>query len=478
MRSRSPQAARLSRRAFLALSGAAPALLAPSIARPAPRSQAGVSIAVEAGRDLGPVPAGLRGFNFWGTRSDAAFFPEYRKIGLGLLRFPPGRTGDENELAAQLMDESGTVARALGAELIVQVRLRNGLPERAAENVRYMNLERQYGAKYWEVGNEPDLYLARAGEPELSPAWYAERFRAYAGAMKAVDPTIKVFGPVVSNEGKLDAWMRPFITACGDIADGLSWHFYPGDSRTPEDELLASTARFAPSVEKIRSWWRDPAVNPGGHRREVPIALSEYAASWQSTSGKNLTTQAAALWTADMLGQMMLSRIDLAAYFALWGLNFHGIWDRRGNIRPVHQTFRLFSQFGDRLLGAESSEPLLASYAARRPDGALSVMVVNKSPDTEYRAALELQGARAIGHAEVWRHAEDQEVEVTPYAGPLDPLDVTFPPYTTTMLVIPVEPTAPELLWGALGATAAATAIVGALWAYRARRERGARKRG
>lgn len=469
-----PRSIRPGRRRFLTALGAAPAALSIRPRRASARQgpSAAASIWVDAGREQWEIPAGLRGFNFWGTRSDEAFFPEYRKIGVSLLRFPPGRTGDENDLSQQLMDESGTVARGLGAQLIVQVRLRNGVPERAADNVRYMNKEKQYGAEYWEVGNEPDLYVARPGEPPLDPAWYAEQFRAYVAAMKAVDPSIKVLGPVVSNEGKLDEWMRPFITACGGIADGLSWHFYPGDSRTPEPELLASTARFDRAVERIRSWWRDPAINPDGHRREVPIVLSEYAASWQSNSSKNLTTQAAAIWTADMLGRLMVNRIALAAYFAMWGINFHGVWDRRGNIRPVYHTFRLFSQFGDRLLAAETDQALLPAYAGRRPDGALSVMVINKSPDTAYAGTIEIRGARAAGRAEVWQHVEGQEVAVAPYAGPLEPLEVTFPPYSTTLLVIPVEPGAPELLRGALGATAVAAGVVGAMWAYRARRGR------
>jgi hypothetical protein len=333
-----------------------------------------------------------------------------------------------------------------------------------------MNREKQYGARYWEVGNEPDIYGRRAGEPEFSPAWYAERFRAYAQAMKAVDPGVKVFGPVLSH--KLEEWMPPFIAACGDVIDGLSWHFYGGDGRQPEVNLLASTARFDRQVEQVRGWWRDPALNPQGHRREVPLLISEYGASYQTESPRNLRTHAATLWTADMLGRLLANRIDLAAYFTLWGMGYHGVWDRLGTVQPVYHVFRLFKEFGDQLLRAESDQPLLPAYASRRGDGALSVMVVNKSPDTAYRAAISLQGARALGRTELWRHTEEQPAAVGIYAGPLDPLDVTFPPYSTSLLVIPVEPDAPALLRGVLGATAAAAAVVGAMLAWRTRRAR------
>ena len=289
--------------------------------------------------------------------------------------------------------------------------------------------------------------------------------------MKAEDPSIKLFGPVLSN--KLDEWMRPFISECGDIADGLSWHFYGGNSKQPEAALLASTANFDQQVAKVRGWWQDPAVNPKGHMRQVPLLISEYGASYDSNSPRNLTSQAASLWTADMLGHLVTQRIDMAAYFALWGLSFHGVWDNRGKIRPVYTTFRLFNQFGDRLLKAESDQPLLPAYAALRPDGALSLMIVNKDPDTAYRAMIDLQGFSATAPVRVWRHDKQTPGTSSDYAGPLAPLDITLPPYSTTMLVIPARSgLSTPLIWAGAGGAA----LLAGLAAWRLRRGRMVRK--
>jgi hypothetical protein len=458
----------LSRRRFLALAAGAPALLAAGAPRAA--AQAGATparIAVQAGQELWRIPPTVRGFNFAGGRSDAPFMPEYRKIGPGLLRFPPGEAGDQQDLAHDVIDEPAKIARALGSDLAIEVRLRGGTPEKAAASVVYANFTRKYGARFWEVGNEPDLYMKRPSEPDFSPSWYVERFRAYAQAMKAVDPSIKVFGPVLSN--KLDQWMRPFITECGDIVDGLSWHFYGGNDRQPEAELLASPARFDQQVEQVRGWWRDPAVNPKGHAREVPLMISEYGSSYMTNSPRNLTSQAAAIWAADMLGHMLTQRIDMAAYFVLWGLNFHGVWDNRGKIRPTYYTFLLFNQFGDRLVRAESDQTLLPAYAALRNDGALSLMVVNKSPDTTYRASIELQGFAAGTPAQLWRHDKETPGAQLAYDGPLAPLDVAFPPYSTTLLVLPPRGALPTaLLW----AGAAGAALIGGMLALRRRQAR------
>lgn len=441
----------------------------------ATRAAAPARVAVDAGRDLWRVPSTMRGFNFWGTRSDDAFMPEYRAIGVRLLRFPPGRTGDENDLQQSLIDDSAKVARAMNGDLVVMVRLRGGTPERAAENVRYTNIVKGYGARFWEVGNEPDIYGRRPGEPEFSPAWYAERFRAFVQAMKAVDPAIKIFGPVLSH--KLDEWMPPFITACGDIVDGLCWHFYGGGAKLPEPELLASPARFDQQVTQVRRWWRDRAINPQGHARDIPLMISEYGASYESNNPRNLTTHAAALWTADMLGHLALNRIELAAYFTLWGIEYHGVWDRIGNVRPVHSTFLLFNQFGDRLVQAASSQSLLAAYAALRDDGVLTLWLVNKNPQERYHVTLDLTGFAPIAGGRMRLHSADAPLAEAPLDTASGPVSIEIPPYTTALVELPgreAPPIAPvALLGGALGLAAAA----GALAVIRRRRRRASVKR-
>src|SRR4051812_10673509 len=176
MTTRHPRA--LSRRQFLALAAAIPALRA-AVQPPRAAAQAGetpAQIAVQAGRELWRIPPGVRGFNFWGTRSDAAFIPEYRKIGLNLLRFPPGQAGDQAPVSQELISDSAKVVQAVGGDMVVEVRLRGGTPEQAAKSVHYANAEKKYGARFWEVGNEPDLYPQRVGEPDISPAWYNQRF--------------------------------------------------------------------------------------------------------------------------------------------------------------------------------------------------------------------------------------------------------------------------------------------------------------
>src|SRR5438105_1015146 len=135
----------LSRRQFLAFAAATPALRAAvrASSAAAQSDETPAQIAVQAGRELWRIPPGLRGFNFWGTRSDAAFMPEYQKIGLNLLRFPPGQAGDQELVSQELITDSSKVIKAVGGDMVVEVRLRGGAPEQAAKSVRYANVEKK-----------------------------------------------------------------------------------------------------------------------------------------------------------------------------------------------------------------------------------------------------------------------------------------------------------------------------------------------
>src|SRR5688500_9861441 len=127
MTNRYPRA--LSRRRFLALAAAAPAVRA--VLQRSAAAQDGATpaqIAVQASHELWRIPSSLRGFNFWGTRSDAAFMPEYRKIGVNLLRFPPGQAGDQQPVSQELISDSAKVMQAVGGDMVVEVRLRGGTP--------------------------------------------------------------------------------------------------------------------------------------------------------------------------------------------------------------------------------------------------------------------------------------------------------------------------------------------------------------
>jgi alpha-L-arabinofuranosidase len=74
--------------------------------------------------------------------------------------------------------------------------------QNAVDMVRYLNIERNYGVKYFELGNEP-YTLGTA----MRPSEYANDLIAFSKAMKAVDPSIKIVAvgsPGLAGTGMLE----------------------------------------------------------------------------------------------------------------------------------------------------------------------------------------------------------------------------------------------------------------------------------
>ena len=92
--------------------------------------------------------------------------PLAQDAGLTMIRFPGGNWGDENDLQPYHIDQFAMLAEQLQSQISLNVRLFNGTPEKAAELVRYANIEKGYGIKYWGIGNEPTLFATARGVPE------------------------------------------------------------------------------------------------------------------------------------------------------------------------------------------------------------------------------------------------------------------------------------------------------------------------
>jgi len=431
----------------------------------------GARIVVRADETLGSVNPLLFGQNYgpWMDTTDA-YITWYQGVGVTLLRFPAGNWGDENDLFPNMMDELARLADLLDAEVSVQVRSwRNGTPDKAAELVRYSNVEKGYGFRYWEVGNEPDLYMRRAnrsGDPVFDVDWYNAQFREFATAMKAVDPDIKIVGPVVT--GGWREWIPSFLAANGDIVDVISWHWYAHGNEMSDAEALATPYQIEEQVETIRAWWRDPEINPKGYERPVPpLFLSEYSVSWASGIRRHLGTQVGALWDAEVVGRLANVRLEMAAHFSLQGstggTRWHGLVGMLEEPRPVYGVYQLYSHWGTEQVAVESSdEGMLPAFASLREDGALAIIVVNKDPAQAREVALTVEGFRSAGQARVWLQDEEHPVAVELPAIAVEKrvqdAPYTFPPYSVTLMILEPAPRSGWPIWVGLGALTVALA--------------------
>ena len=201
-------------------------------------------------------------------------------------------------------------ARATGAEPILQVPLladgagNRPTPQTAAAVVTYANVTKSYGIRYWEIGNEPDLYSDQGDLPAGYTAQsYCTDFAAFADAMRAADPSIRILGPELSYKYVPgNDWLTPFLMGCGTKVDVVSVHRYPfAAAACTVANAMGDAAQFRSTLRQLRSTMT--SVGMGA----TPLAITE--ANFSYEGDPTLQTQPAALgtfyagmWVADVAG--------------------------------------------------------------------------------------------------------------------------------------------------------------------------------
>ena len=370
--------------------------------------------------------------------------------GVTVLRFPAGSWGDHNDVKSYHIDQFMDFANKVGATAMFNVRLLDGTPEQAAEMVRYTNIERKYNVRYWGIGNEPTLFngeLKNRGETYDTDRFNKE-WRTFAEAMKKVDPTIKLVGAEINqfsydtaagattNFGERDKeWFVEFLKANGDLVDIVSFHRYPfprsNRSGPPTKDELRQNAQ---EWDQIIIHARELIHQHTG--RDLPIAVTEFNSAYDKSVGGEATPDSHynAIWLADVLGRMIKNGVFMAHEFALTakggfgGLGLIGQYD----VYPAYYVYQLYRKFGNELVYSSSDDPDVSIYAARRTDGALTVMVVNLSLE-EKTKAIRIEEQAPV-QADAWLFDLDHKAE---NVGALEISDsITVPPESVTLYII------------------------------------------
>jgi hypothetical protein len=411
----------------------------------APTAVPGV-LYVDPSLDLGAISPYIYGTNYGPANAvPLEMMPLVMDAGFTALRFPGGRWGDSVDLQPFQIDQFVTFYTQVGTLPTISVRLIGGTPEKAAELVRYTNIEKDYGVVYWSIGNEPTIYRElNQVDYDYTTEIFNRDWRAIALAMKAVDPTIKLMGPELHGTftsnfatNPKDAagrdWMTEFLKANGDLVDVVTYHRYP----FPHDghNATISTLRQDPpewtaTIYYLRALIREITG------RDLPIGVTEVGSDSSAVMVGEASPDSfySAIWYADVLGRMAQQRVFMVNQWVLsqrsTGLGLiHGT-----DIRPTYYTFLMYKNFGSELLYASSGVADVTVYAAERNDGALTLMVINLS-DTEQRVPLQIQDL-TLSKAEVWlfdaaHNAENLGEQTLPADGIL-----TLPAQSVTLYVI------------------------------------------
>jgi hypothetical protein len=430
-------------------SGAAadsPAATAAESPTPAPTAAQG-GLVIDAAQDLGPISPLIFGSNYgpWVSLRPETL-PLAETSGVTVLRYPGGAWGDNNKLQTYQIDQLVDLARRMGAEPYIHVRFPNSTPAEAAETVRYANVEKGYNIRYWSIGNEPSLYEG-AGFP-WNATQYATEWRNFADAMKAVDPTITLLGPEIHqftgtpNVDPKDTtgadWLRTFLQIAGDKVDIVSVHRYPfpatADRRSATiPELRADAPAWDGIIERLRAAVREETG------RDLPVAVTEFNSHWSQAIGGEATPDSffSALWLGDVLGRLIRQRVDFASQFLLvsGGESGFGLLEKYGP-RPAYYTYQMYKLFGRDLLYAASEIEHVSLTAARRDDGALTIMAINLG-DEPVSAPLTLGGFTPTADAEVYRFDTQHNAEQVEAVAIADGATLALPPQSMTLYIVP-----------------------------------------
>ena len=174
---------------------------------------------------------------------------------------------------------------------VICVNYGTGTPQEAVAWVYWANIKKKYNITFWQIGNEMDGEWEEGGP--VNARMYAEKYLRFAAAMKAVDSTIKILGPVLSNadfnvknSGVYDGkpWLQSFLAFVGaretsdgkKYCDGVDFHSYPYYSTSPvAAELMSKIDYVYDQSDSLPVWINKSLVNPDS----VFVMMSEYNSS-------------------------------------------------------------------------------------------------------------------------------------------------------------------------------------------------------
>jgi len=287
-------------------------------------------------------------------------------------------------------------------------------PEDAAAEIAYIE-KRGYPISGVEMSEEPD-------GNQIMPEDYAAFYLQWATALHKVDPKLRLGGPVFTGENEdikvwpdaegRTSWLGRFLDylkAHGRTSDlaFVSFEHYPLD---PCNINWSDLYREPQLWKGTLDAWREDGVPA-----EVPLYNTESNVSWSLTDP--MQDVFAGLWLADSVGSFLTQAGPGARYYQFfvnpgplekgcqtWGTFGSFVADEKLEIKGYTAEYfagqlinldwvkhgagmhRLYPAAGD--LQDEAHHNLITAYAVKRPDGAWSLLILNKDPSNAHAVSI------------------------------------------------------------------------------------------
>ncbi len=311
-----------------------------------------------------------------------------------------------------------------GLPAMIPIAMLYGTPEDSAAEILYIE-KRGYPISYVEMGEEPDGHYT-------PPEDYAALYLQWATALHKVDPNLKLGGPIFTGVNKdIEAWADTqgktswttrfidYLKSHGRLSDlaFFSFEHYPMEPCKIPWSSLYDEANL---VTRITQVWREDGVPAN-----IPMFITESNIAWQSEEA--YVDIWGALWLSDYVGAFLSNGGDAVYFFHYLPLGIHrgcngslgtfGLFSTDANLQveqPLSQYFASqlinldWVQPGDgahRLFPAASDirdaagHFLVTAYAALRPDGQWSLLIVNKDQENAHTVRIAFDGLKSGGES-------------------------------------------------------------------------------
>ncbi|HEY5337533.1 MAG TPA: fibronectin type III domain-containing protein, partial [Rhizomicrobium sp.] len=318
---------------------------------------------------------------------------------------------------------------------------------------------------------------------------YAMRFTNYYAQMKAADPTIKI-GAVVdtTEDGSVNnndhpvvnprtgvthsGWtpvMLTYMRSNNCIPDFVIEHNY-GPAAGDTQDLLWSKS-WSTDAANLRQMLNDYLGSTGTN-----VTLECTEAGNHESSTKQSVSLPGGLFYADNVGQILQTEFKSRVWWDMrngqgtvadpdpacygWRTNADGSFLDDGGIvyglggvgsaYPTYYCAKLMPKFatdGDTVVSAASDYELLATYAVKRTNGALTLLVINKSSSSNLTANFNLSGYAPYTNAAIYSYGIPQDeaartgvgspdIAQSNFIGAAASFSATFAPFSATVMVM------------------------------------------
>jgi len=323
---------------------------------------------------------------------DENILPYWQQLNPTILRFPSGSWANVYHWKAGIgqsdalnFDNFMKIAEQRGNEVLIQVNYGCGTAEEAADWVEYTNgnTNTVYGAlraanghpapyniKYWEVGNENHGDWECGYDPTLTDEQRAEKyafgFAAFASAMKAKDPTIKVGG--VADDWNFNIQL---IDKAGSLIDFLCLHQYiPGWYENPEsftneeiyNAAVAGVDNFYYGLYLRRSYIITPKLGQEAGDK-IKFANTEWNIEHKNNMARTANLEGGIVVAESYIYMLKSKDMALSNIFYPIGFSSQSNYCLISNmvnpfLRPTGLAMKLFREhFGDYVLNTTSVSP-------------------------------------------------------------------------------------------------------------------------